>query len=127
MRKEAAFIAALVLGTGLFLAGYFFGGKSVQAHLIKENRHFSMLTTVPRYTVSAEIALLLSEKRYERAKCFADASAGVYQRQLQVCLAEEECRVAILEQVKKTAPELLVRDHRQFPPLESLDRCTSPG
>jgi len=99
----------------------------VQTRLMKESRHVSMLTTVPRYTVSAEISLLLSEKRYERAKCFADVSAGVYQRQLQVCLAEDECRRAILDQVRQTAPELLVRDLRQFPPIESLDRCIAPG
>jgi len=123
MTKVVPLTPALLFALLLFVVGHVLGSKSTQTRLHTQNYHLSALNTIPRYTVSAEISQRIAEKRYDQAKCLADYSAGIYYRELQACLSEEECRAAIQDEVLAGAPELLSRNKSRFAYLDNPQQC----
>jgi len=124
MKKTALTIVALVVVLISFLLGVYLGGKSAQARLEKKDYYLSMLNNISRYSTPVEISHQIADKRYDQAKCIADLTASIYYRELQSCLAEEDCHDFIHDEVKKIAPELLIGDKSRFAYYGNMERCT---
>ena len=124
MKKLIWIIAALAIALGSFLLGGVLAGRASQMRLQKTNHYLLMLNNIPRYSTSAEISLHIANKRYDHAKCIADVTASLFYREIQTCLVDKNCRDGILEEVQKTAPELLTGDKSKFAYYDSLEKCT---
>lgn len=115
---------ALAIALGSFFLGGFLGGRATQMRLEKTNHYLLMLNAIPHYRTPAEISLQITSKRYDHAKCIADVTASFYYREIQACLADQECSTVIHDEVQKTAPELLTDDKSKFTYYENLERCS---
>jgi hypothetical protein len=72
-----------------------------------------------------DIALNIKAGRYDSAKCAAELGASAMYDDLKSCLANQDCRAAVEQEMRKAAPEVLGEAPLKFTYLKSKDRVRS--
>ena len=124
MKKVTLSLVALAIAGSSFLLGGFLGSRAALMQLEKKNHYLSMLNAIPHYSTPVEISTHIQNKRYDHAKCVADLTASIYYREIQGCLADQECGSVIRDEVQRVAPELLSDDKSKFAYYANLERCS---
>jgi hypothetical protein len=108
MRKRVIWGIVLVASHLLFFAG----GSALARHtalgdFIRQTERADAQVTLGHYTVYRDIAVEISSRRYDRAKCNAELLASSMLDDVKGCLGNVTCRGAVEENVRKVAPEVL--------------------
>jgi len=108
MGKRVVWGIALLASHLLFFAG----GSVLARHgalgdFVQQTKRADAQVTLGHYSAYRDIAVEITTKRYDRAKCNAELMASSMLDDVKACVGNPNCKGALEEHVRKVAPEAL--------------------
>ena len=108
MKRNIAFgLVALVACIGAFFAGHQTGTSSTEKQHQLRDSYLSVMNAIAAYSIQAEIAQAIANKKDSRALCLVQVQASVQVNKIRACLGSPRCRQLVEPEILKMAPEFL--------------------
>lgn len=125
--KRKVVLAAVLIVS--HVAFFIVGGIASQRTMLKafaiEVKKANAEVSLGLYMDHRYTALAIKEKRYENALCAAQLGASTRYDDLKACLANEDCRPTIEQELRKDAPEVLGEAPLKFTYIAAKDGIRS--
>ena len=126
MKRKVALAAILILSHfAFYVLGATINRHTMLSAFAHEYDKAQAVVNVGLYMDYRYIALSIKAKRYEDALCSAQLGASVRYDDLKECLASQDCKVAVEEDLRKDAPEVLGQAPLGFTYIKSKDGIKS--
>ena len=93
----------------------------------REYERAQAIVNVGHYMDYRYIALAIKAKQYENALCNAQLGASIWYDDLKGCLASQDCKITVEEDLRRDAPEVLGQAPLGFTYIKSEDGIKSCG
>lgn len=125
--KRKIALAAILLTSHLaaYILGSIVNRQVMLSSISNEFKQANAHVNLGRYMEYRDIALDIKAGRYDSAKCAAELGASATYDDLKSCLASQDCRAAVEQEIHKAAPEVLGESPLKFTYLKSKDRVRS--
>lgn len=124
VRKIGGVVLVLALCLGSFITGRVMRDEYFKEFFYRQSYLLESLNSVAGYRHNAEISREISKGNSGMAQCHANLMASVHLRGIRKCMADNECRETVHDELTKQAPELLETNNAQAAYFENIDRCS---
>lgn len=127
MKTTLKFVSIALLLLGIMLAAFQWGRSvgvsSANLSFRRIENRLTNLNALAAHGTNVKISEHLSADKRVQAKCLADLLASAYARQVRSCLADQQCRPLVVDEVTSEAPELLGSTNERFRYYEERESC----
>ena len=126
MKRKAALAVILILSHfAFYVLGATINRHTMLSAFAREYEKAQATVNVGLYTDYRYIALAIKAKQYENALCNAQLGASVRYDDLKACLASQDCKIVVEEDLRRDAPEVLGQAPLGFRYIKSKDGIKS--